>query len=415
MGFQHGLTGLAAASKTLEVIGNNVANANTVGFKQSQAQFADVYASSLSGTGMSQVGIGTSVAAVAQSFTQGNITSTNNPLDIAINGGGFFGLRMDGATTNYGRNGQFHLDRDGYIVNGNGARLQGYMPDTLGIPNGSPRDIQISDNGDDSKKATSAVKMELNLNFTRTPPTVTPFSPTDPLTYNESSSVTVYDSRGTSHLVQMYFVKTDTGWDVHTTNDVTQPPPDPLPSVLLGSMTFNPDGTLNELMKDGAAVRTLTLDAIPVANAEDLVLDFDFGKTSEYGSAFAVNSLEQNGYAAGDLAGLATQPDGTIIGRYTNGRTVTLGQIALYHVADPNAMRPLGNNVWADTAASGYAVAGKPGTGKLGVLQSSSVEDSNVDLTAELVNMITAQRVYQANTQTIKTQDQVLQSLLNLR
>jgi len=429
MSFQQGLSGLNAASKSLETIGNNVANSNTVGFKGSQAQFADVFASSLTGAGSTQVGIGTKVAQVAQQFTQGNITSSNNPLDMAINGGGFFRMATNGTIT-YTRNGQFQLDRTGYIVNANGARLTGYTADARGVlSTGAPSELNIRTD-DLAPHITEVVEVQLNLDSRSEVPSVAPVDLTDPRTYNSSSSVQVFDSLGNAHVLQSFYVKTATPgqWNVYATLD-GQPfqfdPPVP-PAVdptlaTVGQLNFNTDGTINTALTPLPFNISIDLNAVAAANGEvnsatsPLAFEFDFEGSTQFGSAFGVNRLVQDGYTSGRLSGFTIGADGTITGRYTNGESATLGQVVLANFTNPNGLQPLGNNIWGESAASGPALIGAPNTGTMGVLQASAVEDSNVDLTAELVNMITAQRVYQANAQTIKTQDQVLQTLVNLR
>ena len=405
MSFQQGLSGLNAAAKNLDVIGNNVSNSGTVGFKQSQAQFSDVYANSLTGSGGSNIGIGTKVAVVAQQFTQGNITSTNNPLDIAINGGGFFRMDNNGEV-NYQRNGQFQLDRTGFIVSSGGARLTGYTANASGVlSTGAPAPLSIN-TADLAPQVTSGVNAVLNLDSSVAAPTAA-FDPNDPLSFNNSTSVSVYDSLGNQHTLQMFYVKSAVpgNWNVHASLDggATFTP---TPSNVL---TFDSSGGLTA----GAAM-TIPAQAL-TTGAAPLTFALDYTGTTQFGSAFSVNTLNQDGYTSGRLAGFNIGADGTILGRYTNGQSAVLGQVVLANFANPNGLQPLGNNMWAETATSGSALVGAPDTGSLGVLQSSAVEDSNVDLTAELVNMITAQRVYQANAQTIKAQDAVLQTLVNLR
>lgn len=407
MSFQQGLSGLNAASKTLEVIGNNVSNANTVGFKQSRAEFADVFANSLTGSGTSQIGIGTKIATVAQQFTQGNITSTNNPLDIAINGGGFFRMSNDGAIT-YTRNGQFQMDRFGYIVNSEGNRLTGYTADLAGVlSTGAPSELNIN-TSDLQPTATTEVTGIVNLDSRNTNLTAAGFDPADPTTYHNSSAVTVFDSLGNAHNIQSFFVKTAAGtWDVFTTADGVPTTTLPTPT---STLTFN-----------GTGVAPTSVPALPTVNftpttgASAVSLTIDYTDSTQFGSNFSVNSLTQDGYSSGRLSGFSTSNDGMIIGRYTNGQSRVLGQVVLASFVNPNGLQSLGGNAWAESGTSGNPLVGPPNTGGFGVLQSSAIEDSNVDLTAELVNMITAQRVYQANAQTIKTQDQVLQTLVNLR
>ena len=402
MSFQQGLSGLNAAAKNLDAIGNNVANANTVGFKQSQAQFADVFANSLTGAGGSQVGIGVKVAEVSQQFTQGNITATNNPLDIAINGGGFF--RMDdGGEVTYQRNGQFQLDRTGFIVNPNGAKLTGYTANSSGVlSTGAATPLSIN-TADLVPQVTTQSNAVLNLDSTSTVPAVAPFNMNDPTTFNNSSALTVYDSLGNSHTLQTFYVKTGPGaWNVQASLDGGA-------AFAAGALTFNASGVLTAGSPITIPPQAVTTGAAPLG------FTMDFAGTTQFGAAFSVNTLNQDGYTSGRLAGFDIAADGIILGRYTNGQSSVLGQVVLANFANPNGLQQLGNNLWAESSASGTALVGTPDSGSLGVLQSSAVEDSNVDLTAELVNMITAQRVYQANAQTIKAQDALLQTLVNLR
>ena len=408
MSFQQGLSGLDAASKSLEVIGNNVANASTVGFKQSQAQFADVFANALTGSGSSSIGIGTKISNVQQQFTQGNITNSNNSLDVAINGGGFFRMSDNGAIT-YTRNGQFELDKNGFLVNAAGNQLTGYAANASGVlQKGSAVPLNIS-TADLAPQVTSQITGLLNLNSSDTAFAAAPaFDPTDPTTYNDSTSVSVYDSLGNSHTLQSFFRKTGAGvWDVYTTLDGTSTTVLPAATATL---TFTGTGVSPAVVPNPAPI-----SAAVTTGAAALAMTLDLSGSTQFGSAFSVNSLSQDGYASGKLSGFSFSDDGTIVGRYTNGQTSTLGQVVLANFSNPNGLQSLGNNAWAESATSGAALVGTPNTGGLGVLQSSAVEDSNVDLTAELVNMITAQRVYQANAQTIKTQDQVMQTLVNLR
>jgi flagellar hook protein FlgE len=412
MSFQQGLSGLNAASKSLDVIGNNVANANTVGFKQSEAEFADVFANSLNGSGGTQVGIGTTVRAISQQFAQGNITVTNNPLDIAINGKGFYRLSNNGAIS-YSRNGQFQLDKDGYIVNSDGMRLTGYTANAAGtLDTSAPADLRISSR-DAMPKETSAIEAVLNLDSRETTPAAA-FDYRDPATYNSSTSLAAFDSLGNAHTLSLYFVRAaGNNWSVYAASDGAGVPavvPPAAPAVA-GTLSFNADGSLNTTTSTMPSLAGIAVST----GANPMSYDVDFSGTTQFGSAFGVNSLGQDGYASGRLAGLSVGSDGTIQGRYTNGQTTTLGQVTIANFSNPQHLQPAGGNSWAETAESGAPLIGAPGSGTLGVLQSAAVEDSNVDLTAELVNMITAQRVYQANAQSIKTQDAVLQTLVNLR
>lgn len=403
MAFSQGLSGLNAASKALEVIGNNVSNANTVGFKQSRAEFADVFAASLSGAGATQIGIGTKISDVAQQFTQGNITATNNTLDVAINGAGFFRLSNNGAIT-YTRNGQFQMDKNGYIVTSDGKRLMGNSADNL---NGSsPVEIQI-DTSDLQPVASTRITGTLNLNSASAniDQAVTPFSSTDPTSYTNSTAITVYDNLGNSHNVQNYYVKTAANtWSVYTTVDGTDVTPTPTPSMVFNAGAY-----------DSANSSVTPISFTPTTGGATMNISFDYSRSTQYGSSFSVNKLSQDGYSSGRIASFTIGDDGIIQGRYTNGQSKDLGRVILANFVNPNGLQSLGGNQWMASYESGDELIGAPGSSTLGLLQSSAVEDSNVDLTAELVNMITAQRIYQANAQTIKTQDQVMQTLVNMR
>lgn len=418
MSFTQGLSGLNTASKQLEVIGNNVANASTVGFKQSQAQFADVFAASLGGAGTSQIGIGAKLATVSQQFTQGNISMTNNPLDMAINGPGFFVLQGVSGI-GYSRNGQFQVDKNSFVVTSTGKNLMGWPANAAGVvaSNGATAPLQIS-TASITPTSTSSLTVGLNLDSRLTVPTVA-FDPNNTLSFNSSTSTTTYDSLGNAQLTSMYFRKTAANtWDVYTTvKDPTAAagnylyPPTVAPAVPAfvssGTLTFNTNGTW--------ATGAPTVPAFTPAGATPQTLALNFTASTQFGASFGVTQLTQNGNTSGTLAGFSTSANGTIVGRYSNGQTKALGQVALATFPNNQGLQPLGDNVWAETGTSGGAVTGVPGSGINGVLQTGSVEDSNVDLTAELVSMITAQRVYQANAQTIKTLDAVMQTLINLR
>ena len=421
MSFTQGLSGLNAASKGLEVIGNNVANASTVGFKGSQAQFADVFAASLGGAGVSQIGIGAKLATVAQQFTQGNISVTNNTLDMAINGPGFFVMHgVNG--TGYTRNGQFQLDKAGFIVSSTGQNLQGWQGvNGVVATSGAASNLQIP-TASITPTQTSTVTVGLNLDSRKAPP-IGAFDPAISTTFTDSTSTTTYDSLGNTQVTSLYFVATavPNTWDVYTTvidpktggylytNPSGALPAAPAPGTWVadGQLTFNTNGTF--------LASTLVPIAYNPPGATAQAVTFDFTSATQFGASFGVNALVQDGNTSGTLSGFSVAKDGTIMGRYSNGLTRSLGLVALATFPNNQGLQPLGDNVWAETGGSGAPVIGKPGAGINGVLQTASVEDSNVDLTAELVNMITAQRVYQANAQTIKTQDAVMQTLVNLR
>ena len=411
MSFQQGLSGLNSSSKALDVLGNNIANANTVGFKSAEVHFSDVYANSLSGGGASQVGIGSTISGIQQTFSQGNITATNNPLDISINGGGFYRMNQSGEIT-YTRSGQFHLDNAGYIVNDAAMRVMGYPADANGVISASsPVDLQLSAS-QIPPRATSAalagnLTAALNLDSRQGVPAVTPFNFANPQTYNYSTALSVYDTLGVAHTMTMYFQRASAGgpWNVYGTMDGATPQAFP------AALAFNTSGVLTTAMPLVLPSWALTTGAATPWSPGSM----DFAGTTQYGSASSVDRLTQGGYTTGSLTGLSVAGDGVVQGRYSNGQSRNLGQVVLATFANPNGLQSLGNNQWALTSESGPELVSAPGTGSRGVLQSASVEESNVDLTKQLVDMITQQRNYQANAQTIKTQDQILQTLVNLR
>ena len=655
MSFQQALSGLNSASTSLNAIGNNLANTSTVGFKGAGVQFADAFAASMQGGGTSSVGIGSQIAGIAQQFTQGNLTTTNNPLDIAINGGGMFRMDNNGSVT-YTRNGQFLLDKEGYIVNNQGLKLTGYAADatTGAIVPGNIVPLQIDNNAippvatalsqvqvnlDSRSKppvsmthgsisgsvnpvpaavtvlagtndqfdmnvdgvavtvtinpgvynsagllsteieraanaalkaagaSTTSVTVSLdNLNqlvltsgsvgttgslgngsfvtlaaagantaytdffgtpvpslaakgFTTgsivpalaggnifdiaidgmtTPVTVTvtagPYATPDALalqletdintaltgqgavdvtadattgfltvtsrqttvtsvgrtsqvtltetvgppagtgvatlfgvpttvaggdmdnfsisnvnSYTASTAQTVYDTLGNPHKLSLYYVKTSLPavWQFYTALDgdatsVNGPT----------QLTFSNSGVLQTPAVGTKLPQTFS---VSTGAANPLVFDLDLAGTTQYGISFGTNQLIQDGYTSGKLSGMSVSADGIVQGRYSNGKSRNMGQLVLANFNNANGLQSLGNNQWAETSESGSPIPGGPGTGNLGVVQSGAVEESNVDMTVELVNMITAQRAYQANAQTIKTQDQIMQTLVNLR
>jgi flagellar hook protein FlgE len=406
MSFQQGLSGLNIAAKNLDAIGNNVANASTIGYKAARAEFADVFANSLAGGAGVQIGIGAQVAAVRQQFSQGNIVTTSNPLDVAINGAGFYRLSTNG-TISYARNGQFSLDRDGYIVTNSGARLTGYPADANGqIVTSTPIDLQVS-LANIAPRATTDARVAINLDSRENVPAAA-FSIADPTSYNSSTAMTVYDSQGNAHTLTLYFRKSAANtWDVYGAADG---------AVLngaapLGTMNFGGNGLLAGNVTMNVSIPLTNGAATPLA----FPVTFPVSDMTQFGVNFSVSQLQQDGFTTGRLAGFAIGSDGVILGRYTNGQTRAQGQIVLANFINPQGLVALGGNEWAETSESGQPLVATPGSGNLGTLQSGALEEANVDLTEELVKMITAQRVYQANAQTIRTQDQVMQTIVNLR
>ena len=404
MSFQTGLAGLNASSRTLDIIGDNIANANTTGMKSGRVEFGNLVANSLGvGGGGTQGGIGVAVAAVAQQFTQGNITTTGNSLDVAVNGSGFFLLTQTDGSTAYTRDGSFKLDKDGYIKTNTGANVKGYKTDITGTPISiTPENLKLPTSAPIAANVTKNIVAEFNLDArAAVAASVTPATPRT--TYG--TSMTVYDSQGSTVPVSLYFERaaatTTDNWNVY---DMATG------GASLFTLSFNADGTLASPLTSP----TLTI-ATPSAVTPSISATLDISKVTQYGAAFAVSNLTQDGYAPGELTGLSINESGVITARYSNGQTQFNGQLALADFRNVQGLQPLGGNAWAATFASGESLEGSPGSGRFGAVRAGALEESNVDLTAELVNMMTAQRAYQANAQTIKTQDQVMSTLVNLR
>lgn len=404
MPFGSAISGMRAAQIHLETIGNNVANANTTGFKQSRTEFADIYAGSKGGggTASNNPGNGVNVSRVAQQFTQGTISSTSGVLDMAIDGEGFFIVEDDG-TRLYTRAGAFGLDDEGNIVNAQKQSLIGYQADDAGNISGALGPIQLS-TSETNPIATTQVDLTLNLDANKTLPTVGTFDPDDPDSYSDSTSTTLYDSLGNSHLATMYFVKDATAntWDMEVYVD----------GASAGSQTLTFDTGGNLTAPASGVVTGLT--ATPTG-ADPLSFDLDISRATQYGAGFSVSEVTQNGFTTGRLSGIDIDSLGVIYARYTNGVSEPQGQIALANFQNTQGLQKLGNNSWGETNDSGTGVPGRPGTSDLGLLQAGALEDSNVDLTAQLVDMIIAQRNFQANAQVISTADAVTQAVINIR
>ncbi len=415
MSFQQGISGLNATSKNLDVIGNNIANANTIGAKSSRVEFADMYSSAVGAS--KQAGVGVSVAAVAQNFTQGSITATSNPLDMAISGNGFFQVKTSDSSIYYSRDGQFKLDRNGFIVNNQGNKLMGYAADAAGVVQpGQARELQLSASAIEPQ-ATAAITMQANLDSrgSITVPAGGGIDFTNAATFNSATSVNSVDGNGKDVVVTFYFQKTAAeAWDVYATANgapVGGDPPIPVTQLSFpptGAAPIGVDPTFTFDIPAGAVVNGV--GTLPING-----VGLDLSNFTQFAAPFGLTRLEQDGYGAGALTGLVVEQSGLVRANYSNGRSRNVGQIELATFANLNGLKPLGGNEWARTLDSGEAVLGVPGSGNLGKLQTSALEDSNVDLTSELVAMMVAQRVYQANAQTIKTQDQVLQTLVNMR
>lgn len=416
MGYQQGLSGLASASNDLDVIGNNIANANTVGFKESTAQFADIYANTLATSVNNQIGLGATLADVQQDFSQGTLTTTGQALDVAINGNGFFQMSNNGTLT-YSRNGVFQLNANGFITDAQGLNLMGYAAGPNGVVNTAQTVPLQVPTTNIPPLATTSVTAQVNLNAQATAPTVTPFDPTNSNSYSYSTSVTGYDSLGGTQQINLYYVQTATGQaDVYAVAGGT--------TTNLGTMAFNSSGQLSGTTLPPvppattgaatAALGTFNLAIAPTDGAAPMSVAINVTGTTQFGGPNGVNNLAQNGYASGTLTNFTIGPDGTITGNYSNRQTMTLGQIVLANFNNPNGLVNLGGNEFQETSASGVAQVSTPGSTNHGTLTGGAVEESNVDLTNQLVDLITAQRNYQANAQTIKTQQTVDQTLLQM-
>lgn len=428
MAFSQAVSGLNAAATNLDVIGNNIANSATYGFKSGAASFADMFAGS-------KVGLGVKVAGITQDFTDGTTTNTGRGLDVAISQNGFFRLVDSNGSVFYSRNGQFKLDENRNLVNMQGMQLTGYpatgTPPTI-QQGANPAPITIP-NTLMAAKATTTASMQINLNSTDKLPTKTPFSPTDSDSYNKKGSVTVYDTQGNAHDMNIYYVKIgDNKWDVYTQD-----------ASVAGStatknavMNFSTNGSLvsvnnyveqlidpadpaagTEIVEGPANAQPqiqITTGTINGAVPANFSLSF-LNSMQQNTGANNIVATNQNGYKPGDLVSYQINDDGTVVGNYSNEQKQVLGQIVLANFANNEGLASQGDNVWAATQASGVELLGTAGTGNFGKLTNGALEASNVDLSKELVNMIVAQRNYQSNAQTIKTQDQILNTLVNLR
>lgn len=406
MPFRIALSGLNAASADLRVTANNIANVNTTGFKQSRAEFGDVYAVYSYGGSRNAFGAGVQLTQIAQQFTQGSIEFTDNSLDMAIAGEGFFTLSDRGAIV-YSRAGAFSMDRDGYVVNAANQRLQVFPPlaNTDGFDTGRLSDLRLI-TGDNPPSATTNVTVGLALPANATVPTVTPFSETDPRSYNHTTSLTVYDSLGVAHVQTMFFVK-DTAantWNMHSFIDGTA-------VGTAQTLVYSSTGQLTT-----PAGGTITLPAhTPTTGADPMNIVLDVSSSTQFNERFSVNDLTQNGYTTGRLAGVSVSAEGIVSARFTNGQTENLGELAMTRFSNPQGLQKLGDTAFAQTADSGVPIRGEADTSTFGRIQSGALEGSNVDLTEQLVNMITAQRNFQANAQMISTTDQIAQTIINIR
>lgn len=455
MSFRTALTGLNAASADLGVISNNIANNNTTGFKQSRAEFGDIYSLSDLGTSTRRsIGTGVKLNSVTQLFKQGNLETTSNPLDLAIDGEGFFVLEDADGSNLYTRAGAFGVDKDGYIVNTRGQTLQGYLtnPTTGEIDTGNEGPLRTQTANIDPKQTTTG-EFGINLNASSVPPTQA-FDFKDSRTYNFSSALTVYDSLGNDHSLNSYFVRsatvpaaapagTTSSWDVYFSMDGLGLDGLALPAagtaVVSGALGFDAfgaaTGTYDYVTTTWSTAIALNLSVTPTNGpdpitgngtpngAEDPIntsgtppgITIKLDTTTQYGSPSSTNAATQDGFATGRIVGVDVGEDGTMNGRYSNGQAKVLGQVILANFRSTAGLSPIGDTSWVETAASGQPVKGPPGTASLGLVRAGALELSNVELSEQLVKMISAQRNFQANAQVISTADQMTQTLLNMR
>jgi flagellar hook protein FlgE len=455
MSFNIALSGLNAAQKDLDVTSNNIANVNTVGFKESRAEFVDVYAASLLSAGKTKVGDGVLTSDVAQQFSQGSIQFTNNSLDLAITGNGFFATvpELGSLETSYTRAGQYKLNADNFVVNSGGGHLLGFPvnPDgtssSVSLSTAAPVRIPTSSG---APTPSSEIDIRMNLPAGDVPPASTPFDPSDPLTFNNSTSVTIFDSLGDDHIMTYYFVKsTANEWNMFTAVDdvmvdvvddtpsTQNPPADPLavppiPAYLQPSgagargavLAFNPSGDF--IAQRPGTIQTESLGATILSNGSDpaqqLIIDFNLdingpnpNEPTQFASNFEVTALKQNGLAVGRLTGIDIGNDGLVKATYSNGTSEPLARIALVNFANEQGLTQIGGTNWKESIVSGEALAGEGGSGTFGTINSSALEQSNVNLTTELIDLISAQRNFQANSRALEVDNQLNQTILQIR
>jgi len=442
MAFNVALSGLNAAQKDLDVTSNNIANVNTTGFKESRAEFVDVYASSLLAAGNTKAGDGVLTSTVAQQFGQGSIKFTNNALDLAITGNGFFATvpSLDSQERSYTRAGEFKLNADNFIVNSAGDFLLGFEVNADGssssVALSTANPIQIP-TASGAPQATTEIDIRMNLPA-GDPINTFPFDPTDPLTYNHSTSVTVFDSLGDSHVQTYYFRKTAANeWNMYTgvdgklldipggVNSIANTTGGPSANVRAAQLTFSAGGDFNAQVP--ATITTEALTAAVLTNGAEplqtLTVDFNLdpanvpnvNEPTQFASNFEVTSLEQDGLAVGRLTGLDIDADGLIRATYSNGTAQPLSRISLVNFANNQGLTQVGSTSWQESLVSGEALAGEAGSGTFGTINSSALEQSNVNLTTELIDLINAQRNFQANSRSLDIDNQLTQNILQIR
>ncbi|VVO25476.1 flagellar hook protein FlgE [Pseudomonas fluorescens] len=436
MSFNIGLSGLYAANKQLDVTGNNIANVATTGFKSSRAEFQDVYSASKLGTGSKAVGSGVRLANVAQQFTQGDINNTGNVLDMGINGSGFFVLN-DSGSLSYTRAGTFKVDKEGYVTNTDGsARLQGYGVDANGkIQNGVLTDLRI-DTSNLAPKTTTTVSSTINLNSTADvidqSIAANKFDPSKQATFTKQFSTPIFDSQGNQHVMDQYMVKTGANeWDIYTLIDGRNPadgdPAKPVTPAIPSTMNFDASGKLlsittppattgNDLKITGWTPGTVTNGVWAPNGADDNPdgLTISMGNTTQFNADTARSIPAQDGYATGQITSLSIDGSGVLLANFSNYQTKAIGQISLASFTNEQGLQPIGGSSWKESYASGIPGFDAPQSGTLGMIESNSLEESNVNLTNELVDLIKGQSNYQANAKTISTQSTIMQTIIQM-
>ena len=461
MSFNIALSGVSAAQKDLDVTANNIANVNTVGFKESRAEFGDVYAASLLSGSKTKVGDGVLTQEVAQQFSQGSLQFTNSALDLAITGTGYFAMSSDGTSTDlsYTRAGQFKLNDDNFIVNSSGDNLMGFPVNDDGTSSSTALSTTIPTRIPDSSgspKQTSIVDLKMNLPAGAETKAIADFDPSDQNTYNAATSVTTYDSLGESHVMTYYFVKEGTDvdgtaqgfsdWAVFTSVDDTLVDIEGGPAVggalnangtgVLGArLSFNSSGNFAEQVP--AIIQTLPLGdtnslGLTPQNAitngangdQRIIVDFNndgdpnnqtINEPTQFASGFEVSSLEQDGLAVGRLTGVDIDADGLIRATFSNGTSEPISRVALVRFANDQGLTQISNTKWKESISSGEGLAGEATKGTFGEINSSSLEQANVNLTSELIDMIIAQRNFQANSRALEVNNSLNQTILNIR
>ncbi|MBM4333029.1 MAG: flagellar hook protein FlgE [Deltaproteobacteria bacterium] len=414
--FYSGLSGLDTHATAMQVIGDNIANIHTTGFKSSTANFQDVLGKALTGvSGSNQTGAGAKISTVDLNFIQGSLETTNVSTDVAVNGKGFFTVG-DPLTDElfYTRAGHFIIDNQGYYVNPQGYRVQGYRYDNTGtmlIENLD--DIRLNQNSIIPPQVTSAINMVLNLNASET---VKTWDPADPFnTSSFSTSVNIYDSLGQSHQILLYFTKTaGQRWEWHSLidgADVDGGTAGSFQDFGNGTLDFNTSGQLTTAMPITFHAGGMTFSN----GSASTVSNVNFTGTSQYGSPSVIQIINQDGCAAGTVSGVSIDGEGNFVAYYTNGTRRNIARLALADFSNLNGLVRKGANLYEATTTSGDPLYNKPGVGGMGTISSSMVEGSNVDLAAELIKMIIIQRGYQVNTKVITTTDEMLAHLINIR